>query len=1401
MRQLVPQFILQNLANGQGNGRFPAVCLFVDTSGFTSFTTSVMAHESAGVEQIADVLATVFKPLVHIVYQHGGYLSGFAGDSFKAIFPLGKTAVSQTTYRRAVRAAWQIRTHMANHAQAQTPFGSFDFAVKVTVADGDVEWGIWQAETTDSTLKGQQQAYYFEGEALSRCLAADAVAQAGDVLLTDAVYTAVSQHPLVTESTHGYWRIQSYRLNRRFLPRQDNTLPQKLQPLVQLFYPDDMMPDTRGEFRQVVSLFINLQTLPQTEGEREFIATFFRLLHRHGGYLCRVGRIGDKDSGCTLLLFWGAPISHENDTLHALNFAWELLQLSPILLKAGLTTNLAYAGYVGSQQREEYTCHGAYVNLAARQMVLGEWGTILLDEASAKLAQDQFSVRFHGTYPLKGFADEQSVFVVNARRTKTAVPFYHGKLIGRQMELGMLETAVAPIFSHKFAGIITVVGEAGIGKSRLIHTFLQTLKTVMTPSPLILLCQTDEILRQSLNPFRYMLRQFFLQQTDVSEEENQTRFIIKITRLRAETADLTLQNNLTRAQPFLQALINLPVVDPIYDAVDPKLRFENSLTACKTLLLALAVQQSVILHIEDAHWLDDDSITFLQQLTRNVNTIPLAILVSTRRPLPQALIESSVPQVPIQMQPLPSTTLHAFAQDVLQHRVDDKLLDLLETRTDGNPFFMEQLLLYWREQGVLRPSPAGLTLSQVAQAIPVDVRTILIARLDQLVADVKEVVQTAAVLGRAFELPVLSHMLHEDRRLPEKIDAAQNAAIWTAMNEFSYLFKHALLRDAAYEMQLKSRRRQVHMLAAESILQLHATDLASNYADIAYHYDQAGGNGEAALWYKLAGERAARLFANVEAEKYFSRALTLTPESDWLAQYKLLLGRETIFKRQGRREDQLADLNKLAELVTSLANGTPQGIKRQVEIELRCANYAELVSDFETAVMHTETAVQLAESVQDNIRLANAYLQWGKILWPQSQFESAIEKLNKAYQLGKQSKMPHVEASALGYLGVVADLQGNYDDAKQFQQQSLALFKQLNDQEGITSNLNNIGIIHLKQGKYAEARTYLEQALENHRAIGYRAGESWALANLGFVAALLGQYDDANHYYLQALAIFREVGDVWSQGMAFGHLGLSAANQGEFSRAMQYQKEALVVFKQVGYRQGEGMAIAAMGSLFMRLGNYEQAIVHLEDALAINCELKVQRGQAQALVAMSLVYHLMADDDAANQCATDAHALAEEMGERQIQAGALTNLGLIYTSAGKFEEAEAHFEQALALRRNLGEMHLALEALAGLVNLHQVRGNLDVARSFADEIIAYLAQNRLDGVDEPGRIYLNVINSLLISNDRQVGQIIKDAYRFLQERVSKIESAAEKHSFLQYVAANREIVQLYKKFSLNSGKA
>ena len=318
MHPLVNNFLLEQYAAGQTHGSFPAVGLFVDISGFSRMTDALMTHGDHSAEVLAGVMRAAFEPMIRSVYEHGGFISSQAGDAFTALFPLdnhqpGDIGWTQS-YAHTLAAAWQI--HQCNLSPMHTtPYGEFDIFNKVGLALGEVSWGI--IDLTDQ----KRAVWYFQGSAVDGCSQAEHQASAGQVIV-DGTFLAQVKDLVSVEPVDSHFQVTAY--VGPMIDVWPTPLPSSNIDLASRFYPRELLADIHsGEFRQVVNLFIGLPTV-RTEAQLAiFLQSVFELQNQYGGLLCRVD-FGDK--GTNLLLFWGAPVAHENDIERALDF---ILTLRP----------------------------------------------------------------------------------------------------------------------------------------------------------------------------------------------------------------------------------------------------------------------------------------------------------------------------------------------------------------------------------------------------------------------------------------------------------------------------------------------------------------------------------------------------------------------------------------------------------------------------------------------------------------------------------------------------------------------------------------------------------------------------------------------------------------------------------------------------------------------------------------------------------------------------------------------------------------------------------------------------------------------------------------------------------------------------------------------------------------
>ncbi len=1186
MHHLVPPFIIEKYRQNDLSGSFSCAALFVDISGFTSVTEALMKHGQYGAEVLAVVMRTVFTPLVHSVYEQGGFVTGFAGDAFTAVFPTGINESPPQLH--ALATAWHIQHEMISNSRQETRFGIFEFSAKVGLASGTADWGIVSSEN------GDQATYYFSGSAIDGCARSESHASSGEIIAGNAFYEVIQ--PMASASAvNDHWRIRQI---SGVLPNPKPVIvPAVDADLAAHFVPLFLVKQgIEGEFRQILNLFIGLKGTPSQDELVIFMQHVFRLQEQFGGFLNRID-FGDK--GCHLLLFWGAPISRENDLTHVLDFILALDRATDISLRAGITYRIAHAGYIGSELAEEYTCYGRGVNLAARQMTSAAWGDIWLDGETAQRASADFEVKSVGPKAFKGFAEPQNVYQLEGHLAKRRSRFEDKPLIGRQRELETLVKAVGPIFNGRFAGSVAIIGEAGVGKSRLVDALYTPY--IQQDQAAVFLCQADELLRQSLNPFRYFLARYFNQSPLNSEKTNKERFFAKFRELLDATPESALKEELERTHSFLGNLIDLSWKDSLYEQLDPELRFENALEGLKALFKAESMRRPVIIHLEDAHWWDQDSQTFLTRLTRNVKKYPFVLLVTSRQDLPEGIFEPTVPQQQIQLQTLGQSEVGELAKDMLNRTASPPLLKLLVDRTEGNPFFVEQILLYLQEHDLLDAAEAETeqALSGTVH-IPTDVRAVLTARLDRLPVEIKDLAQKASILGHEFEIPILAAMVDRDLNLDLFLAAGEAEKVWLNSGPASYVFRHALLRDAAYDMQVGSRLRQLHSQAAYAHETVYPDPVrAPHFAEIAFHFDRAERAPEAQRYYGSAGEFAKDEYRNEDAVTFLSRALELADETDHSARYQYLATRETIYQWLGQRDRQEHDLAQLSELLVA----NPDNLAL-ADLALRKSSFDLIRSGYEVSVSHVREALAHAEAAQDTLTEARAYHRWGRTLWQQGQSDEARTHLEKALKSARRAHDQSLAAECLVDLANVLRLQGHFNRARRILKEATEIFDQLKDAQGVIRCQTLVGVLDTDLGFFADSEASYLRALNLSHETGWRFAETYIFANMGGTQFELGDFAKSSDYLNQALHLAEETGDLRSEANSLDTLGLIAHYSGQPGEAVStYYERAISNLQSLNNQRELGFVLTHAGYALIDLARFDQAEAYLRQALLVRQEI------------------------------------------------------------------------------------------------------------------------------------------------------------------------------------------------------
>ena len=1210
MHRIVPEIIIENYRAGRYQGSFKAASLFLDISGFSAMTDALMGHGRHGAEVLAAMMRSVFDPLVQAIFGQGGMIVGYAGDSVTALYLINDDESSAV--QRALASAYFIQEELKARPYRDTPYGTFRISAKIGLALGSTSWGILRSRN------GERATYYFRGDAIDQVAEAEHHASAGDIILASKIRERFG-NDITTEPVGAFHKLGE--VSGKLPAPQPINLP-PIDPIIaSLFAPQEVITqDLQAEFRQSVHLFMQIPDLDD-EQLKQFMYEFFEFGERYGGMIERID-FGDK--GCNMIVLWGAPVAYENDIDRALNFILDLRASVDIPITVGITYYVALAGYIGGRLHQTYTCYGWGINLAARFMMRAEQNDVWLDERIMKRIQKRFNFDFADELTFKGFARPQKVYILRGRKSEADI-FFQGTMVGREKEFQQLTDFVAPLWSNTYAGLMGVLGEAGMGKSRLVYEFWRS-PLFQEHHSLWALCQADQVLRHSFNPFRYWLTRYFEIVPGQDEATRLLMFSDKLDELIASTKDTSLTEELERTRSFLAALVDLQMPNSLYEQLDAQARYDNTIIALISLIKAESLRQPLILFMEDSQYLDADSLDFLPRLKRalvaDAISYPIAIVATARLEGENNLQADEMFDREIRLEGLSNEAVSSIADTVLGEAAAPELLEMVAERADGNPFFAEQILRYLREEKLLEPGDTGWRLNSTTQlsVLPVDISAILVARLDQLIREVREVIHAASILGREFEERVLARMLMNEMKVRDEIEEAEKASIWLPLNEIRYIFIHALMRDVAYNMQMQARRQGLHALAFAALEEQYEAELQRHYGELAYHSEQAGLTDQARNYLRKAGDAALETYRNPEAIDYYSRALALTPQDQLQERFDLLLERAEAYNRRGDRESQSRDLDELEALAHDL--GSDQA---QAEIWIRRAEYFYNTSDYLRSIESTEHVKEIIKGKNEAL-LVSAYINASLSLLRLGKLEDAMQQATEGLMLARKLGIKLEEGQSLNTMGLIALEQKNPADAQEHLSAAVTIAHDTGDlllEAKALSNLANL--LGLVQGDFRQARDHYEQVYRVFHERGDRYREGMASGNLGWCAGMEGDFKAARAYLEQALSISREVGNLYQETYTLVNLSSVAGIQGDAANALDYAVQAYELSQKIGERSGEAWSQLYLGHAHVLTGEFEKARQAYEASVQIRTELQ-QPGLATEPMAGLIQVALELDD-------------------------------------------------------------------------------------------------------------------------------------------------------------------------------
>ena len=1022
-----------------------------------------------------------------------------------------------------------------------------------------------------------------------------------------------------------------------------------------------------GERKQVTVLFADLKGSMELLADRDpeearkildpVLERMMEAVHRYEGTVNQV--MGDG-----IMALFGAPLAHED---HAVRACYAALRMQEsvrryadgvrrehavaVHIRVGLNSGEVVVRAIGSDLRMDYTAVGQTTHLAARMEQLADPGSILLTTDTLALGEGFVEVTSLGPMAVKGLAAPLEVYEltgVSAVRSRLQAAAVRGlsRFVGRDAEIGHLHRALEQARQGQ-GQVAVVVGEAGVGKSRLVFELIHSHRVEGWP-----VLETRSVSygkATSYLPVIDLLKGYFRIGDRDTHREIREKATGKI---------LTLDRALEPTLPALLDLLDVPVDDHQWQAFDPPQRRQRTLDAVKRLLLREAQVQPLLVVFEDLHWIDSETQALLDSLIESLPAVRLLLLVNYRPEYSHGW-GSKTFYTQIRLDTLPPESTGELLDALLGADSSlEPLKNLLAGKTGGNPLFIEESVRTLVETRALVGERGAYHLAQPVETVqvPATVQAILASRIDRLQPEEKRLLEIAAVIGKDFPLALLQAVADENeetlRRALGHLQTAEFLYETSLFPDLEYTFKHALTHEVAYGSLLHDRRRDLHARIAGAIERLYGDRLTEQVERLAQHALRGEQWEKAVVLYRQAGAKCLARSAGSEAANSFEQALTALGHCPD--------GRGTRELSVDIRCDLQGPLVGLGELTRMLdhlrqAEAVASGLDDQSRLGKVSAHMTTCfwwMGEYEKAVESGRRAQAIASSLGDlelqvlsNFRLGQAYFYLGEFGPAVEVFQWNVEALRGDLER-KAFGMPALPAvSSRTFLGNHRMYRGDFTPALGLMEQAVHVAEAADHQYSLFLACYTLGSLHVSQGRPEGALPWLERSLDLYRRGNFAFLFPVLSAWLGRAWALTGRVTEAVDLLEQAE---RQVAS-----MRTGNFGAQVAS--------------------------------ALAEVYLAAGR-------LEDAMA-SARASLQRGRAQREpVAESLALWVLGEilslsrppePEQAAESYGAALAIADRLSLRPLVAKCHLGLGKLYRRTAKRQAAREHLATATTMLREM----------------------------------------------------------------------------------------------------------------------
>ncbi|RME44244.1 MAG: hypothetical protein D6796_12005, partial [Caldilineae bacterium] len=1019
------------------------------------------------------------------------------------------------------------------------------------------------------------------------------------------------------------------------------------------------------------------------------------VVYEYDGYI-------DKYIGDAIMAVFGAPRSHEDDPERALRAALAMRSrletfnrnppfplAEPLGIHLGINTGTVIAGLIGTKRKRAYTVMGDAVNVASRLEGVSERGEILVSQDTYHLTNRLFIFKERGPVEVKGKREPLVVYELLGARsrytTQRGIAGLRAPMVGRKKQFATLKRQIADLQKGK-GGITVVVGEAGLGKSRLISELQQ--QTSRQQADLLWLEGRGLSYRQ--NQSYKLLIEILRQYLGVSPDEPGE---VVWQKWQAVGGDL-FGHRQEEVIPYLAMLMGVKLPEeatrnmPLSDSL---LLQHRMFVAVGEWVEAVAPQKPLVLVFEDLHWADPNSVAVLRFLMTMPQRLPLRLICITR-PEKETdfwpVKEEAAREYPdvyteFVLHPLTEAQSRSLVDLLLQvEQLPDTLERLILSRSEGNPLFMEEVLRSLIEDGTLVKEDDTWTMTRPVTEIdiPETLTGVLTARIDRLDEPVKRTLQIAAVIGRVFSYTVLTGVtgdITDDKQELNDYLATLVAAelirerTADADGDREFIFKHVLTHETAYNTLLLQQRRAYHKRIADYMAPMYYLKGEEYASIIAHHYEQ-GEVWHRALTYLIrAAEASTTTFDNINAVHFYNRALNIARLVEDLKPPTLIQiyeGRGNVYKRLGKMDEAQADFEK---------------------------------------------TLQLAKEGHNLPAQMRALGELGKLLTSREKFSQAAPYFEEALRIARQTGDKKGLVDALNQLGHFKFNIGRLTEAHRSFQEALDIARPLKNTRLIGTSQDGLANVLLYQGEISGAIDRLEQMTRTWRDIGYYQGLMEAYIGLAAAYHMQAKYDRSDQICADALDIQERTGDLnWAAGLHY-YQGQNAFARGNLPAAQTHFAEAVSVARRLDNGIWQSVALTGDSHNHRLTGYAELALSQAQEAVQLAEKAGSPLWAARAHCALGVALCGVGDTAQAETLLQDALNRMTELGFVPDQVDMLAHLLDVFLQTGNWDkippllqrltgmslasDMQAHYARARLFAAHLAEHQQQLAQAADLV--------------------------------------------------------------------------------------------------------